>query len=298
VDAASRRMIATEVRARLKELTDIANRRDANSEYLFSGHATLTQPFTSSGGAVSYFGDQGERQLQIGPDQRVGDSHSGFQVFMNVPEGNGVFATNAAPANTGTGVIAGGSVFDLTQWTPDDYTLRFTSANGDYEIIDGAAAVAATGVYTNGDAITFNGVSIEMSGAPALNDEFTISRSRTEDIFTTIDKIVAALEAPTITAADRAQFGAQMASALQQLEQTSDHLLQVRAEIGSRLSSLETAQDARADHDVELKRMASDLRDLDYAEAIARMNQQLVGLEAAQASYSRISQLSLFDYLR
>jgi hypothetical protein len=28
------------------------------------------------------------------------------------------------------------------------------------------------------------------------------------------------------------------------------------------------------------------------------MNQQLVGLQAAQASYSKIAQLSLFDYLR
>jgi flagellar hook-associated protein 3 FlgL len=44
--------------------------------------------------------------------------------------------------------------------------------------------------------------------------------------------------------------------------------------------------------------MTSDLRDLDYASAITKMNQQLVGLQAAQQSYARISQLSLFDYLR
>jgi flagellar hook-associated protein 3 FlgL len=39
------------------------------------------------------------------------------------------------------------------------------------------------------------------------------------------------------------------------------------------------------------------LRDVDYAEAIARMNQQLTSLQAAQAAYSRIAQLSLFNYL-
>ncbi len=41
----------------------------------------------------------------------------------------------------------------------------------------------------------------------------------------------------------------------------------------------------------------SQLRDIDYAEAISRMNQQLTGLQAAQAAYAKISQLSLFDYL-
>jgi len=71
----------------------------------------------------------------------------------------------------------------------------------------------------------------------------------------------------------------------------------VRAEVGTRLSSLENAANAREDQVVELERMRSDLRDLDYAEAVTKMNQQLVALQAAQMSYSRISQLSLFNYL-
>ena len=41
----------------------------------------------------------------------------------------------------------------------------------------------------------------------------------------------------------------------------------------------------------------SDLKDLDYADALTKMNQQLVGLQAAQMSYSKISNLSLFNYL-
>ena len=44
--------------------------------------------------------------------------------------------------------------------------------------------------------------------------------------------------------------------------------------------------------------MILDLRDLDYAQALTKMNQQLVGLQAAQLSYSKISNLSLFNYLR
>jgi flagellin-like hook-associated protein FlgL len=40
------------------------------------------------------------------------------------------------------------------------------------------------------------------------------------------------------------------------------------------------------------------VQDLDYAKAIADMNKQMLSLEAAQSSFSKISQMSLFQYLR
>jgi flagellar hook-associated protein 3 FlgL len=298
VDPASRRMLATEVRSRLQELVDIGNRRDANGEYLFSGYATLTQPFARSGGTTSYFGDQGSRALQIGSDQRVLDSHPGSDVFMAVTEGNGTFVTTATAGNAGNGVIAGGTLVDPAQWVAGDYTLRFTSASGDYEIVDSAATVVATGTYTANSTISFNGANINMTGMPAQNDSFSIARSRSEDMFTTLSTLAATLESSTATQAERAQFNSAMATALQQLDQASDHLLSVRAEVGTRLSTIEGAHETLADRKVELETTTSQLRDLDYAEAISRMNQQLVGLQAAQASYSQIAQLSLFNYLR
>jgi flagellar hook-associated protein 3 FlgL len=298
VDANSRRLIGIEVRARLAELIDIANRRDASGEFLFSGYATQTQPFSQSGGVVGYFGDQGGRLLQVGPNQRVADSHSGFEVFVRTPQGNGTFITNANPANTGSAVIAGGAVTDPTQYIADDYTIRFTSATGDYEVRDGGASVISTGVNTGSNVISFRGTNINLSGTPALNDSFTVTRARTEDLFTTLDALATILETPAATGGQRAQLGSDLATVLVQLDTSQDHLLGIRAQVGARLSGLDAAQTARADQELELQRITSELRDLDYAEAITRMNQQLVGLQAAQQSYSRISQLSLFDYLR
>lgn len=298
VDPASRRMLATEVRSRLKELVDIANRRDANGEYLFSGYASLTKPFAQTGGTISYFGDQGNRALQVGPDQRVVDGHSGNDTFMAVAEGNGTFVTTATAGNAGKGVIAGGTLADPAQWVTGDYTLRFTSATGDYEIVDSAATVVSTGTYAADSTIPFNGANLDMTGMPAQNDTFSIARSRSEDMFTTLGNLATALESSTATQADRAKFNSDMATVLQQLDQAGDHLLSVRAEVGARLSTLDGAQDSLADRKVELETTTSQLRDLDYAEAVSRMNQQLVGLQAAQASYSKIAQLSLFDYLR
>lgn len=298
IDIEDRKMIATELRERLRELVNIANRRDANNEFLFAGYATETQPFAARASGIAYAGDQGNRMLQIGLNHRVADSHSGFDVFLNIREGNGTFVLAAASTNTGTGTLGAGSVVDRSAWASaaDDYTVHFTSAAGDYEILDSAGNPVDTGVYTENTSIEFNGIKFDMTGMPAHGDRFTVSRSRTEDVFTTLQGLIDTLEGTSAT--NQAQFNSNIAQTLQQLDTTEEHLLQIRAEIGARLSSLEAADAAREDRNVELKRMKSELEDLDYAEAITRMNQQLVGLQAAQASYVQIAQLSLFNYLK
>jgi len=292
--------IATELSSRLEQLQDIANRQDSNGEYLFSGFSTRTQPFTpAAGGGVVYAGDQGNRLLQVGSTQRIADSHSGFDVFMDIPEGNGTFATAATAANTGSGSIGVGSVTNRAAWVADDYTLTFTTAT-DWEVTDGAtpAAVVSSGTYTPGAAIAFNGVQVTVAGAPAAGDTFSINQSNDQDVFTTIGNIISALKQPLGDPAASAKLTTALGGSLQQLDQASDHMLSVRAEVGSRLSSLDDGDAARSAAGVDVASALSDLRDLDYADAVTRMNQQLVGLQAAQLAYSKISQLSLFNYLR
>ncbi len=300
LSSSDRASIAVEIQSGLEQMQDIANRKDGNGEYLFAGFSTLTQPFSgASSGNVAYAGDQGARVLQVGPTQRVSDSHSGFDVFMSIPQGNGTFFTSASAANTGSGAINVGSVANKSAWVPDDYTLTFTSATN-WEITDTATPtpnVVASGTYTSGSAISFNGVQFAVTGQPAAGDTFSIDQSHEESIFTSLDRIVVALRQPAGDAAANARLASTLERSLQQVDQASDHFVSVRGEIGSRLAALDTADSARENQKVDTASALSDLQDLDYAEALARMNQQLVGLQAAQMSYSQISQLSLFNYL-
>lgn len=296
-----RESIAVELSSRLEQMQDIANRKDGNGEYLFAGFSTLTQPFSgAASGNVVYAGDQGTRQLQVGPTQRVTDSHSGFDVFMGITQGNGTFVTGVSAANTGSGQISVGSVANKSAWIADNYTLTFTSAT-DWEITDSATPtpnVVTAGTYTAGSTIAFNGVQVVVSGEPAAGDTFSINQSRDEDVFTTLNNIVEALRQPATDATANAKLASALNNSLQQIDQASDHFISVRGEVGSRLSSLDTADSAREAQKVDTASALSDLQDLDYADALARMNQQLVGLQAAQLSYSQISQLSLFNYLK
>lgn len=293
-----RQSIASELAARLAELQDIANRKDGSGEFLFSGFSSLTLPFTqNAAGVTTYAGDQGNRLVQVGPAQRVADGHSGSDVFMNVKQGNGTFTTGANAANTGTGVITVGQVIDRASWVPDNYSLIFNNPPDTYEVQDGLGNVVTTGTYTAGTAIAFNGVQVTVSGTPAAGDTFAVNQASTEDMFTTLKTIVTALNSGGSTPALQAKLSTLLGGSLQQLDQVTDHLLSVRSEVGARLSTLDNAEASRDSLSVDLQTSLSELRDLDYAEALTRMNQQLLGLQAAQLSYTKISQLSLFNYM-
>jgi flagellar hook-associated protein 3 FlgL len=295
MDEAGRRAIATEIRARAQELLDIANRSDGNGEYLFSGYSTSTQPFSRAASGVVYAGDQGVRSLQIGADQHVADGFSGADVFLRIPEGNGTFTT-ATGVHTGTGSIDSGRVTNPAAWVPGNYTLGFVSATT-WEARDSLNNVVASGNYSAGSSISFNGAEVVVNGAPAAGDTFTISPAVTKDVFRTLEDLASSLERAGPSASGASLVATSVAAGLTQIDQALDHIMGARSVTGARLSTIDNAQTARDQTADELAASVSGLQDLDYAEAISRMNQQMTGLQAAQQAYTRIAQLSLFNYL-
>lgn len=296
LDSDARKAIVTELQGRLQDFMDIANSKDINGEFLFSGYSTLTQPFSRSGTAMVYNGDQGVRMIQTSETQRIADSHTGSSVFLEVTEGNGTFVTTANQFNAGTGSITGNNVVNAGAWTPDNYNVRFLSPTS-WEVVDSTNTQVATGTFTPGGTIDFNGVQITLSGQPATGDSFNVAPAGSKDMFTMLDELVTALARPTSAGPQAALFASDMGQSLTQIDRALEHFSAVRAQIGSRLNAVDRSQDDREDRKVELNSTLSDVRDLDYAQAVTELNLQLTGLQAAQASYSRIAQLSLFDYL-
>jgi len=54
---------------------------------------------------------------------------------------------------------------------------------------------------------------------------------------------------------------------------------------------------AAEEHLVRLKGLESDLQDVDYAEAVTRMQKEMLSLQAAQSSFAQLSKLNLFNYI-
>jgi len=69
------------------------------------------------------------------------------------------------------------------------------------------------------------------------------------------------------------------------------------AQVGSDLSVVDVQNSELDEIVLRLKTTQSDVEDLDYTSAITKMNKDQLALEAAQSSFSKISQLSLFKYM-
>jgi flagellar hook-associated protein 3 FlgL len=292
-----RKNLATEVRQRLAQLVQLANTKDANGEYIFAGNATRTQPFVQSGSGVAYVGDQGQRAIAIAPGQTVATGDPGSDVFQNIRAGNGTFDVAASPTNTGTLVSGATSVSDLSQWDGGSYQIRFTATNA-YEVVDASNTVVSSGSYTSGDTISFRGVQVGFSGTPDVGDSYSVGPSTGKDMFSTLSDIADALESPSFTPHDAASITDRIGRAVQNLDQASDRIVDVRARIGARLNTADDQANLNSGIGVDLKAQLSKVQDADYSTAVSTLNLQMTGLQAAQAAYVKVQGLSLFNYLK
>ena len=85
---------------------------------------------------------------------------------------------------------------------------------------------------------------------------------------------------------------------LADLDAAEVNLGSVRAKTGSRMNSAQTAILTNTDFEIANKDTRSKIQDVDYAEAMTELTKQDTALQAAQATFTRITRLSLFDYLR
>jgi flagellar hook-associated protein 3 FlgL len=86
-------------------------------------------------------------------------------------------------------------------------------------------------------------------------------------------------------------------NALADLDPAIGRVLDTRAKVGARVAAIEDQRSSNDALDLAVVQVKSSLEDLDYAEAISRFNQQLVGLQASQQAFMKIQNLSLFNFI-
>ena len=326
--ASDRESIATELEARFGELLGLANAQNGSGDYLFSGYQGATKPFAidASDSAVAYYGDDGERLLQVSSSRIMPVNVAGSDVFMNAKQGNGTFVVQTG-GNTGGGINQGsatvdaGSVLDLQKWqqTFNSYSwadatqrglqIRFTSATTYqlYDLGDPATPLLTPddAPYTPGSAIPLVtsggedfGAQVMVQGQPKAGDTFEIRPSGNQSLFQTVQSLIGALKTPVGTSSfTTSEYSNALGLQLTNLDRALDNVSSVQATVGTRLRELESLGDAASDLDLQYQTTLSDLQDLDYAKAISEFTMQQTFLEAAQKSFAQISGLSLFNYL-
>ncbi|WP_094751656.1 flagellar hook-associated protein FlgL [Psychromonas sp. CD1] len=127
-----REAIATELEHLREELVGVANTKDGNSQYIFSGFEVDIEPFQKNEfGTVEYHGDDGNRSYQIGSGVAIQGGDPGSAIFMQIPEGNGSFVAEANNHNSGSGVLDVASIIDTKvadKFQGLDYTISISDS--------------------------------------------------------------------------------------------------------------------------------------------------------------------------
>jgi flagellar hook-associated protein 3 FlgL len=301
-----RQSISAEVKERLGQLADITNTRDASGEYIFSGFQGATPAFAQDNGRWVYQGDEGQRSLEIDDGVTVPISDHGKGIYSSVPAA--VFAegagTNSADARINGVEVTDRNAFDAV--APNDIQLTVNATGGlDVEYVNNRTdpptlvtpSPAAIPSYPEGEPFEVAGVQVTITDA-VDDDQFTIRTGEKQSVFRTIENLIEGLEGiDKGSPAGRAAYDDLIASSLSNLDNAQESIILTQTELGGRLNAVESTKSFLEDSLVYSEEIRSELRDVDYAEAISNLSFQSFVLQAAQQSFAQVSQLSLFDRL-
>jgi flagellar hook-associated protein 3 FlgL len=278
-----------------------------------TGH-TYSIDFAAGGGSYSVY-DTTLDPTKSGTPVTTGTYTSGQPIAFDglqynitgTPAGGDGFTVKPSgtimPTNTGTGVISIGTVTDATKLTGDTYSVDFAPGGGTYNVYDTtldptkSGTPVATGTYASGQPIAFDGLQFNITGTPAGGDSFTVTPSGTQSIFTTLQNLINVLNTSTATSSGTTNLANGLATANNNLDRALENVLSVRATIGSRLNELDQLDSMGSGIDTQDSTTISNLQGVDYTQAISNLTEQQTTLTAAQQSFAKTSNLSLFNYL-
>lgn len=344
LSTADRASIATELQSNLSQLIGIANTKNGSGDYIFSGYQGATLPFAvdatqaatapATTSPIGYYGDNGQRLLQVSSSRQMATNVAGSDLFMNVKQGNGTFVTGtggniSGGINQGTASVDTGSVLDMQSWqaglnnfawsnaSNPALQVRFSVAAGvtTYQLYDvstpaSPVAISTAASYTPGQAIhlastsppaasaTDFGAQIVVQGTPANGDTLSVKPSSNQSIFQTMQNLIGLLNTPIgSTTFTSTEYSNQLSQQLSNLDQAAANVSRVQSSVGSLEQELDSLSSAGSDLNVQYQSSLSSLQDLDWAQALSNFTMQQTYLQAAQKSFAQISGLSLFTYL-
>ena len=308
--------IAGELQELQKSLVNLMNSQSEDGKYIFSGYqdSTQTYSFDTSTGLYEYQGDQGQHSVTIAQGVHVKSSDNGFTTFekvnarLNVTSNDGVFAGGVT---SGTVYVKNQADFDTFHQANYDLSPTANAADnsfqvelvagvnpGDpdtYVINDGygnPVTPAVTGEFT-GEPIEYAGMEFKLEGTAPGTFEFELEAPHKENVLNTMQNLITSLNSSL--AGD--ELNDALADGLDQLQSASEQVVFTQASLGARMNLVESVTDSNSAIDINNKSSKSNLVEVDMAEAISDLTRHETALQASQATFGRLANLTLFDYL-
>ena len=325
--ATERLALRTEVEQLANVMMEIANTKDAQGQSLFAGYHTNSQAFRKNvDGSFEYLGDRGTHTLQISESMNVATSIDGGTAFQTVDTGKGrkstfdiisnvVNAIKTASALSHQGSTTSKATLDFTvPRDPQKWTFTITGSKGSKlisttisegkysDVVDKInAETANTGISASLDnatgriTLTENqSREIKITNIEIENMDFSSSEVKSYVDFNSIEGDGTVIgHFRRLTDVDQL-----ISSSVVDVSKATDHLSQQRAYIGAQMNKADLQKYAIDQRILATSEEIADIGTADMAELVTRMQSMLLNKDAAQQAYAKISQNSLFDFLK
>ena len=180
--------ISAELSARGTEFFSQSNAQNANGDYIFSGYQTDVQTYTKDiFGFAEYQGDDGQRELVVGPNTRVATNDVGSDFIDSVPSDYGYFETSSDKLSIGQ--VTDISEYRLQSFPEGRYQIQFNATADGYDVIDVSLdpanqVIKSVSGYLAGDDIVINGISFKTNASdpPIAGETFDVNLQQTSSI--------------------------------------------------------------------------------------------------------------------
>lgn len=301
LSAENREAVALELRNIEKALFDYTNAQDEAGEYIFAGYQNRIQPmeYDNASQSYSYRSDDGQRKIQLSPSLYLPAGDPGSKVFNGLSKRVDIDFTasgNLVESLKASDREALANYWDAGDTDTQSATIEFVGGN--YQVRDGGNnIVQGPTAYSPGDSIVYKGIEVETTDTVVNGDsiEFDIGEPVSRNIVTQVGDLAAALE--NSGPAGKGFFSDEIDSSLTAFDDAISSLTNAQAKVGARLNVLESARLNNTDIEIVNKKARADIADVDYSEAITDLIKNETIYSASQQVFSRVSRLSLFDYL-
>ena len=166
-------------------------------------------------------------------------------------------------------------------------TEPFVEANGRVNYVGDQTSTRLTANEKGHLSFTYSGS--EVFGRVVRNDASTDNKAQSVGFFDVVDDLIAAVQH---SQPDEIRRG------LAETDQLFNNLNVSLVQLGADRNNITQETSIIESTVLNLRNTLSGIEDLDYSEAVSRMNREMLAMEAAMNSFAKSSQLSLFDYMR
>jgi flagellar hook-associated protein 3 FlgL len=306
LSAPDKEALGAEIEQLRNQVIDLMNTQNASGEYIFSGYQASSQAFefnpTADENHIKFVGDDGTNIVQLSDSVTIQSTTSGKTLFEDVKARlnfsfdnvSGVSFDDYSIKNQGTFDSFHQANFDPAVEANNQYRFDIVSATEIQVTNVGTGALAETLPFESGKVVTFNGVQLTMQGAPGDSFQLDLNRPEKTNLAETLHNMFLGLNDSSL---NPQEFSALIDDTLVGIDNGVSKMARETSSVGARLNIATSVKGSLLDAEIANTSARSAIEDVDYAYASAEFAKQETALEAAFASFPRVANLSLFNYI-